>query len=1127
MNAPVDIAKMLQPRPVPAAMLDALKARFGERCSTAQAVRDQHGRDESPFEVPPPEAVVFAESTADVAAAVALAAQHAVPVIAYGTGSSLEGHLLAVQGGISIDVSRMNQVLRIDDEDLTVTVQPGVTRNQLNNAIRHTGLFFPIDPGADASIGGMAATRASGTNAVRYGTMRENTLALEVVTASGEVIRTGTRAKKSSAGYDLTRLMVGSEGTLGVITEVTLKLYPLPEAVSAATCSFQSIEAASVTVSSGIWKLVETYYKFRAAFSWGDVSKEFTEQANAARANAEADMKAAGGYWKDARNNFDAMTATTADMAKSMSSVAPIAKKVGDATVSAANNSKKAIEDLAKENAKRVAKAIEDEEKWRKKFEDVNSKLETDTKDTYDKIYNIKQTDYDKEINRIGKLAGEYEDQGADREKLAKWVTSQIELAEKNLNDKTIKYWQGQEDEWVRITKAEVDAAAAANTKQIQYIEKFEDAINDAQDELAYTAKTSIPNVVKANSTLWDDMKKGWKNAEDQCGTFATNAESVFRSFVSETSGAIGDSLFDFIKGETDSLEDVWSDWCDAILKSFTDAVGEMATSFLMDGMKKMVQYAKEPISMVFSAAWDAASAIVLAGIKALQSFFAWEGGYVRSSGIGAYADGGMIPGYATGGDSPANDTVLALLSPGEYVMPRSAVNAETLPHLEYMRENKQPRGYAYGGAVDGLPGLSKLYGDRYGQAGVWCDEDEWGALADAYKNLHDYIGMSYYNGKWGFIKEGWDDLFGAYPKEFSTVADPVSYTGDWFNRNKYGSSLQSVDGGALGYDDYKYLLDWIIGSGQGIAYGYTGEGGEYDPYEGLRNALTGSLDPNVVWVEPEGSGYRWYMRDGSEKYTEPSNNFFDRFMPSIIKAVGAVVAVAIATAAALPSMGQSYTLLSGIVAAIEGGMTSAPALLGAAGAGLYSGLVTYGETGSVTGSLIAGIIAAAATALSFGSPWGESETGLMVLKSELGTATGAQGYLSSAQGRIIADVIRKGAGEVLQQSFIDLVGSGGSMALSKSGDSGGLGTLESIFNSMPFNKEVSLASGLDYVPYDGFRASLHEGERVLTAEENKSGRGDIILNFNLNGTVIDRKAVNEFAELIYPRLQKLQAWGH
>jgi len=248
MNAPTTAQHLIphvQQRPVPDALVAKLKAHFGERCSTAMAVREQHGRDESSFTtVPPPAVVVFAESTADVAQVVAWAQEDRVPVIPFGVGSSLEGHLLAVQGGISIDVGRMNRVLSVNAEDLTVTVQPGVTRKQLNEEIKSTGLFFPIDPGADASLGGMAATRASGTNAVRYGTMRENVLGLEVVTASGEVIRTGTRAKKSSAGYDLTRLMVGSEGTLGVITEVTLKLYPLPEAVSAATCSFPSIEAA-------------------------------------------------------------------------------------------------------------------------------------------------------------------------------------------------------------------------------------------------------------------------------------------------------------------------------------------------------------------------------------------------------------------------------------------------------------------------------------------------------------------------------------------------------------------------------------------------------------------------------------------------------------------------------------------------------------------------------------------------------------------------------------------------------------------------------------------------------------------------------------------------------------------
>ncbi|AOW11606.1 2-hydroxy-acid oxidase [Hydrogenophaga crassostreae] len=247
MNAPAHpthwVPELAQ-RAIPEALLTALQTRFGAQYSQAMAVREQHGRDESAFSLPPPSAVVFAESTQDVADAVALAARHKAPVIPFGVGSSLEGHLLAIQGGISIDLGRMNQIVSINAEDLTVTVQPGVTRKALNDAVKSEGLFFPIDPGADASLGGMAATRASGTNAVRYGTMRENVLALEVVTASGEVIRTGTRARKSSAGYDLTRLMVGSEGTLGVMTELTLKLYPLPEGISAATCSFPTIEAA-------------------------------------------------------------------------------------------------------------------------------------------------------------------------------------------------------------------------------------------------------------------------------------------------------------------------------------------------------------------------------------------------------------------------------------------------------------------------------------------------------------------------------------------------------------------------------------------------------------------------------------------------------------------------------------------------------------------------------------------------------------------------------------------------------------------------------------------------------------------------------------------------------------------
>ena len=233
-----------QRRTIPAGFIEALRERFADRLSTAEAVCEHHGRDESPYEAMPPDAVVYALSTEEVAWVAAHCHAYHVALIPYGTGSSLEGHLLAVQGGVTLDLSRMDQIVAVHPEDFTATVQAGVTRQQLNDQIRDTGLFFPIDPGANASLGGMAATRASGTNAVRYGTMRENVVSLKVVTADGRIIETGSRARKSSAGYDLTRMFVGSEGTLGIITEVTVRLYPQPEAISAAICNFPDLPSA-------------------------------------------------------------------------------------------------------------------------------------------------------------------------------------------------------------------------------------------------------------------------------------------------------------------------------------------------------------------------------------------------------------------------------------------------------------------------------------------------------------------------------------------------------------------------------------------------------------------------------------------------------------------------------------------------------------------------------------------------------------------------------------------------------------------------------------------------------------------------------------------------------------------
>ena len=238
--------------PVDPAFLEALSDRFRFDCHVAEGVRRQHGQSEAHFAEALPDAVVFARTTADVADCVKLCARFGVPVVPFGAGTSIEGNALPVRGGVSVDMSKMDRSVAVNAEDFDCTVEAGVRREELNAHLRDTGLFFPIDPGANATIGGMASTRASGTNAVRYGTMREAVLALTVVTADGEVIRTARRARKSAAGYDLTRLFVGSEGTLGIITEVTLRLHPIPETISSAVCGFANLQGAVDTVVQSI-----------------------------------------------------------------------------------------------------------------------------------------------------------------------------------------------------------------------------------------------------------------------------------------------------------------------------------------------------------------------------------------------------------------------------------------------------------------------------------------------------------------------------------------------------------------------------------------------------------------------------------------------------------------------------------------------------------------------------------------------------------------------------------------------------------------------------------------------------------------------------------------------------------
>jgi len=1021
----------------------------------------------------------------------------------------------AMSLGIPIEsLSSLMEIARAKSRDMGTTTQQAF--NDIATGVGRASPLILDNLGLSLKLGAANEAMAAklGKTVAELTDQEKKTAILNATIAAGS---------EALSRYDLSQTTTAEKMQQLTTTIANLKLDLGQGLIKAATGGYAALQymaAGALGLTMNIFGLAGAYLKYRAAvysaMGMEEKARKNTEAANDMIASSVAAFEARNHLLDESKEHFALMSA-------SLDMVATATKATGTAATEAAvedEKAKKKQEDAAKKleeqiretNRKIALSAIEyaaqedeEREKYLKQYEEADKRAAEDEIKRWQKASEAGIEAWKEKGEEGAKQSKATIDRMAKEEKAA------LDLADKKLNAAKSMY-DGMGDygeEYYETIKTLLEKEADARLKiLLQGVTdtKEADALRKASAaKLTSDLEAEEIKRLKASKDWKDGVTAYFKEAEKDSKTAAERMTDALKTFAESSKTAISTTLFDAIKKGTVDFKTVWETWSDSLLQKFTDTVAEMATDFAMNGMKAMIAAAAEPISMVFSAAWDAASAIVLAGIKALSKWFnmAYSGGYVRDSGIGAYAEGGSVPGYATGGDSPANDTVLALLSPGEYVMPRSAVTPETIPYLEYMRENKRPRGYAEGGTVGGALGD---VADPYGESSIY---------ADAYK----YAGLEYKDGSWmSKAIAGWDDKLEEWKYDYSAVSDPITYAGQYLN-DKFMYNLQDENDPpqALDQADYEYLLKWWLSSIQGVNVGGWEDDSAMDQFR--TSPLTGSVNPNVVWVEPEGSGYRWYMRDGSDYFTDPGeSNWLKRYMPAIIKAVGAVAAVAIATATALPSGGQSYTLLSGIMAAIEGGMTSAPALLGAAGAGLYSGLVTYGETGSVTGSLIAGIIAAAATALSFGSPWGQSETGLYVLKSELN----ASGYLTSAQGRIIADVIRKGAGIVLEDTLNSVVGGGGSMAISGKGDPGGLDTLAGLFENLPFNKEVSLASGLDYVPYDNFPARLHEGEAVLTKEQNKKGRG-ITVNFNLSGTVIDKQAVNAFAKAIYPKIKKLE----
>jgi len=836
----------------------------------------------------------------------------------------------------------------------------------------------------------------------------------------------------------------------------------------------------------------------------------------------------------DARKNIDAskesMLAWTDKQVDALTATDNVTKAInqmnvaGSKTIQVLSDGSKEAQKLAAENAKRIAQALEDEAELAKKFADTNDKLVAETEEAYQLTGAIQDSAFDKEIRRIGEQAGKYEEAGADRIKLHDWVLAQIAKAESDRDKAQITLWQGEEEKWIALMKSEIDEGVKKTDKTIDRLDDEEKKAKDTAEKRSSAMKTMYEGLegyegkyyevmkemiekqkkdyetltgdkvaaekwateqleeldikkLKSSNKFFDGVEAGYKEAKKNAKDFGDYGYDMFKTFADSSKTAVSSTLFDFFKTGTANLKTIWEGFTDDMLKAFTDAVGDMVS-----------QATTNIIKMTFDAVWNAGASVVIGAIgKLLNYFFSYDIGSIG----GNYAYGGPVKGYAYGSDSPANDIIPALLSPGEYVMPRSAVNAQTIPHLEYMRTNKKPRGFAGGGYVD---------------------EDS------PYADIYKYAGMEYKNGSWNaFSITGWDEILEEWIKTYTPISDPISHAGQYLN-NTFGYNLQDEAGGKLGQDDYKYLLEWWGSAIAGLESmaGYM-EGFDDRDFDQFRvSPLTGSKNPNVVWVEPEDNGYRWFLRDGSNYWTDPNeSNWAKRYMPSIIKRISAIMAawmgnVAGAYIAAGGSIGvggvTGGSAISSGMAAGAGGMSAS---IGAAiGAGTMGGFMSYGENGSVTAALIAALISGAA-----------------------GYAGASSGIFDWSRGQIISSVIRLGAKSILKTLLSDTFSiSPPNVSMTGVEDGGMLASIAETLSKIAPNTssvEMSLASGLNYVPYDNFHARLHEGEAVLTADENKKRRKGVNFVFNLNGTVIDRQAVNEFAKAIYPKLKKLEAHGY